>query len=197
MESELTFRDKIADYLKRGLITPKVEESLLGFYNTYCEALKKHLLPLEKYEPIFDTYLDLVKQHLQKPFNFQPYHKKVCDPFDFYAFGVNFFKPLVDETNSTVVGKKNIQDVADHLKKKNNVIFFANHQIEADPQALSILLDDLYPEIASNMIFVAGERVTTDPLAVPFSMGRNLLCIYSKRYIDNPPEKKSRKTTPQ
>jgi len=45
------------------------------------------------------------------------------------------------------------------------------------------------------MIFVAGERVTTDPLPVPFSMGRNLLCIYSKRYIDNPPEEKARKTS--
>jgi glycerol-3-phosphate O-acyltransferase len=44
------------------------------------------------------------------------------------------------------------------------------------------------------MIFVAGERVTTDPLPVPFSMGRNLLCIYSKRYIDHPPEEKARKT---
>ncbi len=43
------------------------------------------------------------------------------------------------------------------------------------------------------MIFVAGERVITDPLAVPASMGRNLLCIYSKRYIDHPPELKSEK----
>jgi glycerol-3-phosphate O-acyltransferase len=43
------------------------------------------------------------------------------------------------------------------------------------------------------MIFVAGERVVTDPVAVPFSMGRNLLCIYSKRYIDHPPEEKLKK----
>ena len=43
------------------------------------------------------------------------------------------------------------------------------------------------------MIFVAGERVITDPLAIPFSMGSNLLCIYSKRYIDHPPEKKIEK----
>ena len=43
------------------------------------------------------------------------------------------------------------------------------------------------------MIYVAGERVITDPLAVPFSLGRNLLCIYSKRYIDHPPEQKMKK----
>ena len=49
------------------------------------------------------------------------------------------------------------------------------------------------PAIGRDMIFVAGDRVLTDPLAVPFSMGCNLLCIYSKRYIDHPPERKAAK----
>ena len=35
--------------------------------------------------------------------------------------------------------------------------------------------------------------MTTDPLAIPFSMGRNLLCIHSKKYIDHPPEQKHEK----
>ena len=89
---------------------------------------------------------------------------------------------------------KNISSkYSSHLKKGHNVVFLANHQIEADPQAISILLDERFPGIAPEMIFVAGERVITDPLAVPFSMGRSLLCIYSKRYIDNPPEQKADK----
>jgi glycerol-3-phosphate O-acyltransferase len=41
------------------------------------------------------------------------------------------------------------------------------------------------------MIFVAGERVITDPFAIPFSMGRNLLCIYSKKYFDLHKEKRA------
>ena len=41
---------------------------------------------------------------------------------------------------------------------------------------------------------MAGDRVTTDLLAMPFSMGRNLLCIFSKKHVDNPPELKSQKT---
>jgi glycerol-3-phosphate O-acyltransferase len=32
--------------------------------------------------------------------------------------------------------------------------------------------------------------VTTDPLAIPFSMGRNLVCIHSKKHIDSDPESK-------
>ena len=31
------------------------------------------------------------------------------------------------------------------------------------------------------------------PLAIPFSMGCDLICIYSKRYIDNPPDLKAKK----
>ena len=30
----------------------------------------------------------------------------------------------------------------------------------------------------------AGGRVVGDPLAQPFSMGRNLFCVHSKKYID-------------
>jgi glycerol-3-phosphate O-acyltransferase len=47
--------------------------------------------------------------------------------------------------------------------------------------------------MARAMIFVAGGRVLTDPLAVPFSMGRNLLCVYSKRYMDQPPSDRAAK----
>ena len=43
------------------------------------------------------------------------------------------------------------------------------------------------------MIFVAGHRVTTDPVAIPFSRGVNLLCIYSKKYLDFPPESRPEK----
>jgi glycerol-3-phosphate O-acyltransferase len=90
-------------------------------------------------------------------------------------------------------GLQNLVEIADLLDRGENVIFLANHQTEADPQAISILLESTYPKMGEEMIFVAGERVVTDPLAVPASMGRNLLCIYSKRYIDHPPELKMQK----
>ena len=48
-------------------------------------------------------------------------------------------------------------------------------------------------KFAYDMVHVAGDRVTTDPVAVPFSKGRNLLCIYSKRHMNNPPELASKK----
>merc|ERR1719277_2192368 len=41
------------------------------------------------------------------------------------------------------------------------------------------------PAIGEKAIFVAGHKVTTDRLAIPFSLGRNLLTIFSKKYLDS------------
>lgn len=143
----------------------------------------------------FDEYLKLVEEQSKNPFSFEPYHTCIRKPYDYYRFGIEFFCPLVDKASSRVEGKQYIQEVVAHLKKGHNVILFANHQIEADPLVISLLLDEEFPHFAEEMIIVAGERVITDPLAIPFSMGRNLLCIYSKRYIDHPPEKKGKSST--
>ncbi|MBS0626604.1 MAG: 1-acyl-sn-glycerol-3-phosphate acyltransferase, partial [Verrucomicrobia bacterium] len=134
-----------------------------------------------------------LEEAVKSPFIFPPYHKQILQPFNYYTFGLDFIKPLVDLSSSSVQGHAYLKEITNKLSLGENVIFLANHQIEADPQAISILLEDLYPKLAQEMIFVAGERVVLDPFAIPFSMGRNLLCIYSKRHIDHPPELKAQK----
>ena len=57
------------------------------------------------------------------------------------------------------------------------------------------MLENIDPALAENMVFVAGHRVITDPIAIPMSLGRNLLCIYSKKHMSHPPEKKGEKIT--
>jgi glycerol-3-phosphate O-acyltransferase len=41
--------------------------------------------------------------------------------------------------------------------------------------------------------YVAGDRVVTDLLCKPFSMGKNLLCVHSKKHMDDDPSQKSAK----
>ena len=43
------------------------------------------------------------------------------------------------------------------------------------------------------MTYVAGDRVVTDLLAKPFSMGKDLLCVHSKKHMDDVPEEKTKK----
>jgi glycerol-3-phosphate O-acyltransferase len=80
--------------------------------------------------------------------------------------------------------------MAEQIKRGENVILLANHQTELDPQAISLLIGDTYPKLAEDIISVAGHRVIQDPMAIPLSKGCNLLCIYSKKYLQDNPEKK-------
>lgn len=179
--------------LKFDCIPDKYKKIIIAFYESYAQTLREHNIPIEDHQKVFDDFICIAKEQSQNPYQFEPYHERIRTPFDYYAFGIDFLKPLVDMEHSSVERLDDLNTIADSLARGDNVVLLANHQTEADPQAISILLEKIHPKIAEEMIFVAGERVTTDPLAIPFSMGRNLLCIYSKKYIDNPPEKKQEK----
>lgn len=113
---------------------------------------------------------------------------------DFYSFGVDFFKPCMDIEKTAVMGMDNLNTAMEQIKNGENVVFLANHQSEADPQVMSVCLEKVgFGEAAAGVTFVAGHKVTTDTLAIPFSMGRNLICIHSKKHIDADPDTKSGK----
>jgi len=187
------FLDQLKEDTAAGLIPEKFSQIFQQFYLNYTHELEKHGEESAVLEPLFSTFLQLLKKQINSPYTFQPYHEKIRDPFDHYAFGLDFIRPLIDISSSSISGMEYLEEIVTHVKNGSNIILLSNHQTEADPQAISLLLEPVYPELGENMIFVAGERVTTDPLAVPFSLGRNLLCIYSKRYIDHPPELKLQK----
>eukprot|EP01026_Neomeris_dumetosa_P033379 TRINITY_DN2660_c0_g1_i6.p2 TRINITY_DN2660_c0_g1~~TRINITY_DN2660_c0_g1_i6.p2 ORF type:complete len:217 (-),score=33.18 TRINITY_DN2660_c0_g1_i6:257-907(-) len=55
------------------------------------------------------------------------------------------------------------------------------------------MLASTHPNLATDVCYVAGDRVVEDPLCKPFSMGRNLYCVHSKRHLDDVPELKEAK----
>ncbi len=57
----------------------------------------------------------------------------------------------------------------------------------------ALLLEGTHPRLATDVIYVAGDRVVTDPLCKPFSMGRNMFCVHSKKRMDDVPELKEEK----
>lgn len=176
---------------KEGKISAKLAQIMRKFYLSYSKALGTEDQSI--YSQLFHQFLGLVLEQLEKPYQFEPYHHRITEPFDFYHFGLDFIRPLILFESSKVLGLETVDRMIDQLAKGENVILLANHQTEPDPQAISLLLEDKYPEFAEGMIFVAGDRVVSDPLAVPFSKGRNLLCIFSKKHIENPPELKEEK----
>lgn len=189
----MVFISSLNKAYQEGTISDKIRNTFLQLYNSYAHSMTQDGLRMEEHEHVFESMLELVKKQLASPYPFEPFHRKITHPYNYFRFGIEFIRPLVDKKRSRVLNLSNVKTMNALIQAGENVIFFANHQTEVDPQLLNLALEETYPELASEVIFVAGDRVLTDPMAVPFSMGCNLLCIYSKRHIDNPPEKKHEK----
>lgn len=184
---------KYLERLQSLKLDPVIEANLKAFYTSYHAAMEEAGEKPETYEPILDQMLDLVYKEVKSPYQFELFHECERSPIDYYRFGLEFVRPLIDFEKSTLTGMETFKEIFQQINQGDNVILFANHQIEPDPQIISLFLEKELPHLAEHMIFVAGHRVVTDPLAIPYSRGRNLLCIYSKRYIENPPELKEEK----
>lgn len=176
-----------------SLFPKEVSDVLRNFLQSYFKAAGQSGYTQDSVMPRLRQFFDFVKENMTHPYSFNPFHKSIREPFDYYAFGLEFIRPLIDFTHSQVLGKEALLQISQALARSENVILFANHQTEVEPQIISLLLEKSFPNLALDMIFVAGHRVYTDPMAIPFSMGRNLFCIYSKKYIDNPLELKVEK----
>lgn len=185
--------EEIDALVKKGKLPPFVAKLLRKFYQSYTEAALQNGYELSAIEPRLMQLLHFAVKQIGYPYRFEPFHKKITRPFDYYRFGLDFIRPLIDFEQSTVKNVSLLDKIEKQIEQGENVIFLANHQIEPDPQVISLMLEKTHPRLAEELIFVAGHRVITDPLAVPFSLGRNLICIFSKKHIEHPPEEKAAK----
>ena len=127
------------------------------------------------------------------PYIFPSHHQRILKPFNYYDFGQRYVGSLVNFKRSFIGHLDTWQQIDDQLRRGENVVLLANHQTEADPGVFAHMIKTSFPKMAEDVIYVAGDRVITDPLCKPFSMGRNLFCVYSKRHIDDVPEEKPAK----
>ena len=162
--------------------------TLKSFLPAYMRSHVIARTPVNQYRNLLNTTLSVMLDSIftDSPFDFQPYHEAIRGPeLDFYAWGNDFFRSMIKWRHAKVEGHENLKRIKETLAAGDNVVLMANHQTEADPQVLSLLLQrEGYEELAEKCIFVAGHKVTTDRLAIPFSKGRYLLSIFSKKYLD-------------
>ena len=142
---------------------------------------------------IFKNMLKTYVQQLAEPYEFPSYHNAMRAPFDYYALGNEYVGALVDWKRSVLRHQERWDTIAAQLDAGENVILLANHQSEADAAFIPLLTAASHPGLGERVIYVAGDRVVTDLMAKPFSMGRNLLCVHSKKHIDDDPALKPAK----
>ncbi|KOM45511.1 hypothetical protein LR48_Vigan06g081700 [Vigna angularis] len=175
--------------VEAGSLPANVAEGMQEVYNNYKNAVIQSGDPKANEIVLSNmiALLDRVFLDVTDPFVFQPHHKAKREPFDYYVFGQNYIRPLVDFKNSYVGNMPLFIEMEEKLKQGHNIILMSNHQTEADPAVIALLLEARLPYIAENLTYVAGDRVITDPLSKPFSIGRNLICVYSKKHmLDDP-----------
>ncbi|WOK99042.1 glycerol-3-phosphate acyltransferase, chloroplastic-like [Canna indica] len=179
-------RDKVDVGKLSSDIATRLEELYYNYHNAVMQSVDPSAseIILSNMAVLFDRIL----LDNEDPFTFSAYHKAVREPFDYYMFGQNYFRPLIDSRISYVGNLRLFFHMEEKLKQGHNIILFSNHQTEADPALIALLLERTNPYLAEKMVFVAGDRVVTDPLCKPFSMGRNLICVYSKKHMHDDPK---------
>ncbi|XVF52300.1 hypothetical protein PTKIN_Ptkin05aG0007800 [Pterospermum kingtungense] len=188
--SEQELLSGIRKEVEAGRLPPNVAAGMEELYQNYRNAVFQSGDPaavgivLSNMAVAFDRML----LDVEDPFVFEPYHKALREPFDYYMFGQNYVRPLIDFRTSYVGNFPLFYEIEEKLKQGDNVVLISNHQSEADPGIIALLLEKTNPHIAENLIYVAGDRVITDPICKPFSMGRNLICVYSKKHMYDVPE---------
>ena len=169
----------------RDLFTCYVEQVTLGTGNA-AEAEARSVA-------IFKDMIRTYAQQLSDPYEFPSYHLALREPFDYYALGNAYVGALVDWQRSVLCHPARFNAVQAQLAAGENVVLLANHQSEADAAFIPLLTQASHPGLGEQVIYVAGDRVVTDLMAKPFSMGRNLLCVHSKKHIDDEPALKPAK----
>ncbi|AQK66227.1 Glycerol-3-phosphate acyltransferase [Zea mays] len=151
---EEEFISHIRKELDNGKLPADVASNLEELYYNYRNAVLQNGDP-NAYEVMLSnmmTLFDRVLLDVQNPFNFPPYHKALREPFDYYMFGQNYIRPLVDFRNSYVGNISLFHDIEENLHQGHNVVLMSNHQSEADPAIIALLLEKTNPWISENIV---------------------------------------------
>lgn len=181
-----------------GKIPDRMIDAVNELYNNYKSAILSSGLPGADEAFVAKVMSSVCERVLMQltpdaAYTFPSFHQRILEPYNYYNFGQRYIRGLVDFSKSVVGHVDRFAVLREQLKAGHNVVLLANHQTEADPAVFALLLEAEFPELATDVIYVAGDRVVTDPLCKPFSMGRNLFCVHSKKHLDDVPELKAEK----
>eukprot|EP00798_Chlamydomonas_sp_ICE-L_P003779 gene3779-13846_t len=170
-----------------------------GFKDFYCNYRETLLASgVEGFDEALATkvqsaIVENALRQISNPYEFDPHHTAVVEPFNYYNFGQAFTAPLINLDASLIGHMDRLDQIEQQLADGDNVIILGNHQTEVDPAVWSHLLKSTHPKLAEEIIYIAGDRVITDAIFKPLSMGRNLFCVHSKKHMDDIPELKTKK----
>lgn len=196
VDSKQKFFGILDKLVESGKCPPQLVLGFKDFYENYRGAIVGSGAPGadEAFATrVQATIADTVFAQFAQPYTFPSFHTRILEPYDYYAFGQRYVGSLINFSDSAVGHLDRFAQIDAQLAAGENVVLLANHQTEADPGVFAHMLEASFPRVARDVVYVAGDRVVTDPLCKPFSMGRNLFCVHSKKHLDDVPELKASK----
>jgi glycerol-3-phosphate O-acyltransferase len=196
VDDEESFFKALQAEVEAGVIPKQLVPLWTDFFENYKKAILSSGLPdhdIKLVAEVQASIADTVINQNKNPYKFPSFHKRITEPYDYFEFGQKYVGSLIDFTKSYLGHRERFDKIQEQIEAGDNVIILANHQSEADPGIWAHMLMHTHPSLATDVIYVAGDRVVSDPLCAPFSMGRNLFCVHSKRYMDLDPDTKEDK----
>jgi len=180
----------LAELVEKGTLDSSVREGLLNLFSSYAGALSMSpRLPASEKEAaqVVAALADRVQVMLEENYTFPSRHTRVLEPFNYFDIGQRAVGNLVDFGASFVGHAERILDMQSAVARGENVLLLANHQSDADGGVWAWMTRELAPSLATDLYYVAGDRVVTDSYAKIYNMGRNLICVHSKKVMDQDP----------
>jgi len=194
--SERALKGLVKGVTAVGLVPAAIPAAFEELYATYKGAVLGSGVPGADDREVAGVLRAIAGRTLKEflePYEFPSEHKRILAPYNYYEFGQRYVRNLVNFERSWLGHRERWDDVQARLARGENVILLTNHQSEADPGVFALLLEQTHPELAEEVAYVAGDRVTDDALCKPFTMGRNVFCVHSKKHMDDDPATRPRK----
>lgn len=158
-----------------------------GWYSMYKAQAMSGGATEQDVHNVFNRIVDRLILLNKQPYTFESAHKLLTEPYNYFEFGQEYTRLLVDYDRSYLRNIEKWDDIAQAIQRGENVILLGNHQSESDAAFIPLLLEVYNKKLGEQCIYVAGDRVVSDPMVQPFSMGRNLFCVHSKKHMDDDP----------
>lgn len=164
--------------------------TLIGFLDKYINNVRIHKsCSAQRVLDLFSQFVEGFKKY--KTFSFSNLHSY---DKDFYNWSMDFWSPLIDKEKSQFLGIENMKKIVKWKEAGHNIFLIGNHHIEADANIIRYFFKiHGYENISKEIIFIGGHKIRVDPISKPFTASTNILCVYSKKYIENPPHLKEEK----
>merc|ERR1719409_2381052 len=96
--------EKLAKAKEKYPIPAAYEPVMQGFFTSYMTEVYKAGNDVDYYEKVLTNLFKKVLENMKEPHKFEPFHKSMREPFDYYELGNEFATDVINQEESEIIG---------------------------------------------------------------------------------------------